>query len=187
MIPAVDTLVPMLAAFNGNADFHLAAETYLNARYQPLMSSLKGAAAITGKDLTILDNNSIAQIAKLMQFKSWKDKDNKIKVDSIDVELTCLNKVVEVYPFILNIGKYQLCASGKHSLDNNCGYHIELLKNPLLAKVGVDVSGKITSPKITLGEVRYSDFYRPDKQGVVERQTLELKRQIKEALEAKVK
>ena len=187
MIPSIDTLVPMLSAFEGNANFHLAAETYLNARYEPLMSSLKGAAAISGKNLTVLDNNTIAQIAKFMQFKSWKDKDNKIRIDSLDVELTCLNKVIEVYPFLLNIGKYSICASGMHSLDNKCGYHLELLKNPIMAKVGVDVKGDLSSPRISLGEVRYADFYRPDRQGVVEKQTLELKRQVKEALEAKVR
>ena len=187
MIPVVDTLVPMLAAFNGNANFHLAAETYLNAAYQPLMSSLKGAAAISGQNLVVMDNNSISQIAKLMQFKSWKDRDNKIMIDSLDVEMTCLNKVIEVYPFLLNMGKYQICASGMHSLDNQCGYHLELLKNPLLARVGVDVKGNLSNPKISLGEVRYADYYRPDKQGVVERQTLELKRQVKQALEAKVR
>lgn len=187
MIPTIDTLVPMLSAFEGNANFHLAAETYLNANYEPLMSSLKGAAAISGKDLTVLDNNTIAQIAKFMQFKSWKDKDNKIRIDSLDVELTCLNKVIEVYPFLLNIGKYSICASGMHSLDNQCGYHLELLKNPILARIGVDVKGDLSSPKISLGQVRYADYYRPDRQGVVEKQTLELKRMVKQALEAKVR
>lgn len=187
MIPVVDTLVPMLAAFDGNANFHLAGESYLFADYRPKMSTLLGAAAITGTNLTVLDNNNIAQIAKLMQMKSWKDKDNKITIDSLDVELTCFRKVIEVYPFLLNVGKYSLCASGKHSLDNQCGYHIELLKNPLLAKVGVDIKGDLSKPKITLGEVRYADFYRPDKQGVVEKQTLQLKQQVKQALEAKVR
>ena len=187
MIPAVDTLVPMLAAFNGNANFHLAAETYLDAFYHPKMSTLLGSAAISGNDLVVLDNNSIAQIAKLMQFKSWKDKDDKIRIDSLSVEMTCFRKEVEVYPFLLNIGKYQLCASGKHNLDNVCNYHVELLKNPLLAKVGVDIKGPLSSPKITLGEVRYADLYRPEKQGVVEKRTLELKRMIREALEANVR
>ncbi|MCR5588044.1 MAG: AsmA family protein [Bacteroidales bacterium] len=187
MIPSIDTLVPMLKDFNGNADFHLVASTYLNARYEPLMSSLKGAAAITGKNLTVMDNKSVAQIAKLMQFKTWKEKDNKLTIDSLDVELTALNGVIEVYPFLLNIGKYQICASGMHSLDNKCGYHVELLKNPLMAKVGVDIKGDIANPKITLGSVRYADYYKPEKQGVVEKQTLELKRQLKEALEAKVR
>ena len=187
MIPTVDTLVPMLAAFNGNANFHLAAETYLDAMYKPKMSTLLGSAAISGKDLVVMDNNSIAQIAKLMQFKSWKDKDDKIRIDSLSVEMTCFRKEVEVYPFLLNIGKYQLCASGKHNLDGIGNYHVELLKNPLMAKVGVDVKGPISSPKIMLGEVRYADLYKPEKQGVVEKRTLELKRMIREALENNVR
>ncbi len=187
MIPTIDTLVPMLKDFNGEADFHLVASTYLNARYEPLMSSLRGAAAITGKELTVMDNKSVGQIAKLMGFKSWKEKDNKLTIDSLDVELTALNSIIEVYPFLLNVGKYQICASGMHSLDNKCGYHVELLKNPLMAKIGVDIKGELTNPKITLGTVRYADYYRPEKQGVVEKQTLELKRQLKEALEAKVR
>lgn len=187
MIPTIDTLVPMLKDFNGNADFHLVASTYLNARYEPLMSSLRGAAAITGKELTVMDNKSVGQIAKLMGFKSWKEKDNKLVIDSLDVELTALNSIIEVYPFLLNVGKYQICASGMHSLDNKCGYHVELLKNPLMAKIGVDIKGDLSNPKISLGTVRYADYYRPEKQGVVEKQTLELKRQLKEALEAKVR
>lgn len=187
MIPTVDTLVPMLAAFNGNANFHLAAETYLDARYQPKMSTLLGSAAISGKDLVVMDDNSIAQIAKLMQFKNWKDEDNKIRIDSLDVELTCFRREIEVYPFLINIGKYQLCASGKHNLSGACNYHVELLKNPLLAKVGVDVRGTLSNPKITLGEVRYADLYRPERQGVVEKRTLEMKRMIKEALESNVR
>ncbi len=187
MIPTVDTLVPMLSAFNGNANFHLAAETYLDAYYHPKMSTLLGSAAISGEDLVVMDNNSIAQIAKLMQFKSWKDKDDKIRIDSLNVELTCFRKEVEVYPFVLNIGKYQLCAAGKHNLDNVCNYHVELLKNPLMAKVGVDIKGSLNSPKISLGEVRYADLYRPEKQGVVEQRTLELKRMIREALEKNVR
>ena len=140
-----------------------------------------------GNKCVVLDNNSISQIAKLMQFKSWREKDNKLTVDSLDVELTCLNSIIEVYPFLLNVGKYQICASGMHSLDNQCGYHVELLKNPLMAKVGVDIKGDLSSPKISLGEVRYADFYRPSKQGVVERQVLEMKKQLKEALQAKVR
>jgi len=187
MIPVVDTLVPMLAAFNGNANFHLAGESYLFADYSPKMSTLLGSAAISGENLVVMDNNSIAQIAKLMQFKNWKDKDNKIKIDSLSVEMTCLRKEIEVFPFLLSIGNYQLCASGKHTLDNQCGYHVELLKNPLLAKVGVDVQGNLSNPKISLGKVRYADLYKPEKQGVVEKQTIKLKQMIREALEKNVR
>ena len=187
MIPTVDTLVPMLAAFNGNANFHLAGESYLFATYKPKMSTLLGSAAISGKDLVVMDNNYISQIAKLMQFKSWKDKDNKIKIDSLSVEMTCLRKEIEVFPFLINMGGYSLCASGKHTLDNQCGYHVELLKNPLLAKVGVDVTGTLKDPKISLGQVRYADLYKPEKQGAVEKETLKMKKMVREALEANVR
>ena len=187
MIPTVDTLVPMLAAFNGNANFHLAAETYLDARYKPLMSTLLGSAAISGKNLVVMDDNSIAQIAKLMQFKNWKDKDNKIKIDSLDVEMSCFRKEIEVFPFLLNIGNYRLCASGKHNLDGACNYHVELLKNPLLAKVGVDVKGTLSNPKINLGEVRYADLYRPEKRNAVEERVMRQKQMIREALEKNVR
>ena len=187
MIPTVDTLVPMLAAFNGNANFHLAGEGFLNARYKPKMSTLLGSAAISGKNLVVMDNNSIAQIAKLMQFKEWKDKDNKIRIDSLSVEMTCLRKEIEVFPFLINIGKYQLCASGKHNLVGDCGYHVELLKNPVMAKVGVDIKGSLKNPKITLGEVRYADLYKPQKNGDVEKRALEMKRMVREALEKNVR
>lgn len=191
MIPAVDTLVPMLSAFNGNANFHLAAETYLDARYQPKLPTLKGAAAITGENLVVMDNKDIATIAKLMRFKSWKDKDNKIKVDSLSVEMVAMDDghgcEVEIFPFLLNVGSYQVCISGLQGVDKSCNYHLELLKNPLLAKVGVDVKGTILSPKISLGKVLYADLFRPKKQGVAEKRALEVKRKVREALEANVR
>lgn len=191
MIPAVDTLVPMLSAFNGNANFHLAAETYLDARYQPKLPTLKGAAAITGVNLVVMDNKDIATIAKLMRFKSWKDKDNKIKVDSLSVEMVAMDDghgcEVEIFPFLLNVGSYQVCVSGLQGVDKSCNYHLELLKNPLLAKVGVDVKGSILSPKISLGKVLYADLFRPKKQGVAEKRALEVKRKVREALEANVR
>ncbi|MBP3763694.1 MAG: AsmA family protein [Bacteroidales bacterium] len=187
MIPVIDTLVPMLAAFDGNADFHLAGESYLFANYQPKFSSLLGSAAISGQNLVLMDNSSISSIAKLMRFKSWKEKDNKIRVDSLSVEMTCFEKEIEVFPFLLNIGSYSLCASGKHTLDNACNYHIELLKNPLLAKVGVDIKGSLSKPKISLGQVRYADLYRPEKQGAAAKRAIEMKTMIRQALEKNVR
>lgn len=187
MIPCVDTLVPMLKAFNGNANFHLAGETFLDAYYQPKMSSLLGSAAISGKDLVVFEDKSIAQTAKLIGLKSWKDDDNKIKVDSLSVEMTCFRKEIEVYPFLLNMGKYSFCISGVHTLDNLCNYHIELLKNPLIAKIGVDIKGSLSDPKISLGSVRYGDFYKPEKKNAASKKALELKAMIRRELERNVK
>lgn len=191
MIPAVDTLVPMLAAFDGSANFHLAGETYLDAYYHPKMTTLKGAAAIAGENLVVMDNKDIATIAKLMRFKSWKDKDNKIKVDSLSVEMVTIDDghgcEIEVLPFLLSVGSYQLCISGVQNINKDCVYHVELLKNPLLAKVGVDVKGSILNPKISLGKVIYADLFKPKKHGVAEKKALEIKSKVRQALEANVR
>ena len=190
MIPCIDTLVPLLSAFDGNANFHLAGETYLNERYQPKLSSIMGAAAISGKDLVVMDNSNLATIAKLMRFKKWKEKDNKIRIDSLSVEMTCMDAgfgtEVEVLPFLLGIGSYQICASGVQNIDNSCAYHLELLKNPLLAKIAVDVKGNIFSPKISLGKLRYADLYKPKRHGAAEKKALEIKNRVRKALQKKI-
>ena len=188
MIPTIDTLVPMLAAFKGKANFHLAAECALDAFYQPKMSTLLGAAAITGQDLVVLDNESISNIAKLLQLKDWRNRDNNLGIDSISVEATVFRKEIEVYPFLLNLHNYSLCLNGLHNLAGNCNYHVELLKSPILPiRLAVDVKGSLKSPGIELGTVQYADLYRPDRRGAVEQRTLELKRLIREALEKNVK
>lgn len=187
MIPSIDTLVPMLSAFNGNANFHLAAECNLDAFYQPKMSTLIGAAAISGRDLVVLNDTSIANIARLLQFKDWKQKDAQIGIDSLDVELTAFRKEIKVYPFLLNVGRYQLCAGGSHMLDNRCNYHLELIKCPLPVRLAVDVKGTLDKPQISLGSVRYAELYKPEKQNAVQARTLEIKKLVRQALEANVK
>lgn len=187
MIPCIDTLVPMLKAFNGNADFHLAGETFLNARYEPKMSSLLGSAAISGKDLVVFDDKSLSRTAKLLGLKSWKDDDNKIRIDSMDVEMTCFRKEIEVYPFLLNLGSYKFCLAGTHNLDNLCNYHIEMLKSPLIIRLAVDIKGPLSDPSISLGSVRYSDFYKPEKKNAASKKALELKAMIRKELERNVR
>lgn len=189
MIPSIDTLVPMLASFTGKADFHLAAECNLDAFYRPKMSTLLGAAAISGKDLVVLDNETLADIAKLLQFKNWREHDNNIGVDSISVEATVFRKEIIVYPFLLNLHNYQLCIGGRHTLDNACNYHLELLKTPILLpqRLAVDVTGNLAKPKIALGKVQYAELYKPEKRNDLQVRTLELKKMIRQALENNVK
>lgn len=187
MIPSIDTLVPMLAAFEGKANFHLAAECNLDAYYKPKMSTLLGAAAISGNDLVVIDNATVAQMAKLLQFKNWREKDNNIGVDSISVEAQVFRKEITVLPFLLNLHNYQLCIAGSHNLSGNCNYHLELLKCPLPARIAVDVRGNIAKPNIALGKIQYAELYNPEKQNQLQARTLEIKRLVRQALEANVR
>lgn len=183
MIPTIDTLVPMLTSFEGAANFHLAAECNLNAFYQPKLSTLLGAAAIDSRDLVVLDNETFSTIAKYMMF----NKKTKNKIDSLDVQLTVIGPEIKVYPFMLSMDKYQVCASGRHTLDNQCNYHLEIIKCPLPLRVGVDVTGNISKPHIKLGERRYTDLYIPEKRDEVEQRTMAIKRRIQGTLQKNVR
>ena len=187
MIPAIDTLVPMLASFKGKANFHLAFDCNLDAFYKPKMSTLLGAAAIDGKDLIVLDNANLATIGRLLQFKNWREKDNHLGIDSISVEAQVFRKEIRVYPFLLNLHNYRLYVDGQHNLNNNCNYHIELLKCPLPARLAVDVKGNISKPQISLGQVTRPESYIPEKSDELEVRLLEHKKLIRQALEANVK
>lgn len=187
MIPTIDTLVPMLASFKGKANFHLAAQTNLDAYYRPKMSTLLGAGAISGEDLVLIDNEKVATMAKLLQLKNRKDNDNSLHIDSLNVEATVFRKEIEIFPFLLNVHNYSLCLAGSHRLDNSCNYHIEMLKSPLPVRLAVDVNGTLKSPNIKLGKVQYAEMYKPDKRNALQARTLEFKKMIREALEANVR
>lgn len=186
MIPYVDSLVPMLASFSGNADFHLCAETYLNAFYEPKYSTLRAAADVNGHDLVVMDNAKISNIAKLLRLKDWKTKDDKIMVDSLDVCLTCFRKEVEVYPFLLNSGKYQLCVAGHHDLDMNGAYHLEVVRTPLPGRLAVDVLN-LDPFDLKLGKVQYVEGYRPLKNASLTEAQQRIRAMVRQSLEANVK
>ncbi|MBR1644481.1 MAG: DUF748 domain-containing protein [Bacteroidales bacterium] len=183
MIPMVDTLVPMLASLDGHANFHLAVETNLDAFYRPKMSTLLGSAAIVGDSLVVLDNETFDKIAKLMMFK----KSTRNVIDSLDVELTVFRREVTVYPFLLSMDKYQVVATGRHDLDNNYDYHLEVVQSPLPARVAVDVLGTMPKLGFRVGKCRYADLYRPERAGRLEQQTMAMKQSIRKALESSVR
>ncbi len=187
MIPTIDTLVPMLASFRGKGDFHLAAECNLDAFYRPKMSTLLGAAAITGSDLVVMDNDKLASIARLLQLKDWRQRDGLIGIDSLSVEAAVFRKEIEVFPFLLDLNKYRLCVGGRHTLDNACNYHLELLKCPLPVRLAVDVNGTLAKPNIKLGSVKYAELYKPEKRDALQTRTLAIKQMVREALEANVR
>ena len=183
LVPAVDTIVPMLKSFAGRAEFHIAAETYLRADYSPKMSTLRAAAALEGKDLILLDNETFSTIAKYMMF----NKKTENIVDSIAVEMTVFRNEVDVYPFLISMDKWQAVLSGRHNLDNSFNYHISLTDCPLPVRLGLDVKGTFDDLKFDLVPCKYKALYKPNKQGTVEKQTLALKKIISDSLKDNVK
>lgn len=180
MIPEVDTILPMLKSFSGNAEFHFAAETYLKSNYDIKYSTLRGAAAINGHDLVVLDNETYKTIAKKLMF----NKKTQNKIDSLSTEITIFRNEVDVYPFLLSIDKYQAVISGRHNLDLTYDYNISLLK-PI--RIGLDIIGLEDKLKFKVGKAKYATMFQPEKQKVVENKILELKSLINNTLRENIK
>lgn len=180
MIPEVDTILPMLKAFSGNAEFHFAAETYLKSNYDIKYSTLRGAAAINGHDLVVLDNETYKTIAKKLMF----NKKTQNKIDSLSTEITIFRNEVDVYPFLISIDKYQAIISGRHNLDMTYDYNISLLK-PI--RIGLDIIGLEDKLKFKVGKAKYATLFQPEKRKVVEANILELKTLINKTLQDNVR
>lgn len=186
MIPTIDTLVPMLKSFEGNAEFHLAAETYLKSNYEIKMSTLRGAAALEGRDLYLESGNAFNKIASYFVF----DKQGKVKVDSLNVEMTVFRNEIDLYPFLIVMDKFKAVISGRHNLDMNCNYNVDLVESPLPIRIGLEIKGNANDfdhMKFITRKPKYPNLFRPQQQGKREAETLRLKNLIKTSLQDNVK
>ena len=180
MIPQIDSMIPMLKSFKGEAEFHLAGETFLNSNYQIKTSTLRGACSLFGKDLVVLDSETFDQIAKLLMFK----KSTENKVDSISAEITLYKKEVDVYPFVVSMDNYMVALGGRHNLDMSFDYHVNVL-SPIY--LGVDVKGTLDDLSIKLAKCIYAKDFRPIFHKDVDKQSAELRSIIRESMRKNVK
>jgi hypothetical protein len=180
MIPQIDSMMPMLNSFRGEAEFHLAAETYTNAQYKIKPSTLRGAASIFGKDLVVLDNETFSKISKLLMF----NKKTENKVDSISAEVTLYKKEIDVYPFAVSMDNYMFALGGRHNLDMTFNYDVNVL-SPIY--LGVNVSGSLDDLDIKLAPCKYAKDFKPIFHRKVNTQSAELRSMIRESMRKNVK
>jgi hypothetical protein len=183
MIPDIDTLMPMLRSFAGKAEFHIAIETYLDSLYNIKKSTLRGASAIMGTNLVLLDGETFSEIAKTLRF----NKHTENKVDSLSAEFTVFRNEIDVYPFLIVMDKYKAIVGGRHNFDMTFDYNISVVDSPLPFKLGVEVKGNEDDLSYNVIPVKYPDLYRPKPRHAVENKQLELKKVIRDALTQKVK
>lgn len=180
MIPNLEDMVPMLKSFKGAAQFHLAAETYLKSNYEPKMSTLRGAASLSGKDLVVMDSETFSTIAKLLHFK----KKTENKIDSLNAEITVYKNDIDVYPLCVQMDNYMVALGGRHKTDMSFDYDINVL-SPLY--LGVHVGGTMDDLQIKLAKCKYAKDFRPHWYEKADTQSLELRKMIKQSLEKDVR
>ena len=185
MIPKVDSIVPMLKSFDGQAQFHLAGESYLKSNYDLKLSTLRGAASIEGKDLVVVPSSTFETIKKYLM----TDKSTENRIDSLDVELSVFKDEVDLYPFRVRLGQYEAIVAGRHNInrDFDFNYHLSVTDAPVPVRLGLDVSGTLDDMHFKLAPCRYNNLYRPERRNGIQERTLQLKTLINESLKRNVK
>ena len=186
IIPELDTLVPMLASFEGKAEFHIAAETYLKSNYEMKVSTLRGATSIHGKDLVVLDNATFRKIARMLNFK---DKEHN-KIDELSVEITAFKSEIDVYPTLIALDKYQAVVGGRHKLDMTFDYSLGIANPWPFRRLGIKIGGSLDDMKYGFSlkkNLKLEDPKGKEEDVHVIEESLRLKKIIYESLNANVK
>ena len=159
LFPAIDTIMPMLKSFAGDLDCELAATTDIDSEMNVVLPSVDGIMKISGKDLTLAgDSQEFKKIAKYLLFKN-KDE---AKIDKMSVTGMVRDNVLEVFPFVLDVDRYLLAASGTQHLDSSFKYHLSVIKSPLLIKFGINAWGPdFQHVKFGLGKAKYKSANVP--------------------------
>ena len=183
MVPYIDTLVPMLKTFDGQAEFHIGAETRLKSNYAPKISTLRAAADIEGKNLSVNDKFTFTKITDLLDVST----NGAYRVDSLDVQLTAFKDEIELWPSQIAIGKYKVTVDGRMTLDKNGEYHLSVTESPLPLRLGLKISGPLDNLEYKLENVKYPNLYKPAKRSDTEQMYMDLKKRIADRLKENVR
>ncbi len=176
LMPAVDTIMPLLKSFAGQLNCELAATASLDTNMNILMPTINGVLRISGNDLTISNSDMFTSIAKKLKF----DDRNVGKIQQMTVEGVIQDNVLEVFPFVVKLDRYTLALSGKQNLDMSYRYHASLIKSPLLIRVGVDVYGPdFDNMKFKIGRPKYKNEKVPVFTAVIDETRINLAESIR--------
>ena len=183
MVPYIDTLVTMLKTFDGQAEFHIGAETNLKSNYEPKISTLRAAADIEGKNLTVNDKFTFTKITDMLDVST----NGEYRVDSLDVQLTAYKNEIDLWPSQIAIGKYKVTVDGRMTLDKNGEYHLSVTQSPLPVRLGLKISGPFNKLEYKLEDCKYPNLYKPNKRSDTEQMYYELKKKIADRLKSNVR
>ncbi len=175
LMPAVDSVIPMLKSFKGNLNCDLAATASLDTNMNIILPSIKGVIRISGSDLQMEESETFRSIAKKLMFK---DKTSG-HIEKMSVEGVLQNNTIEVFPFVLKIDRYKLAMSGLQNLDMSFKYHISVLDSPIPFRLGIDLYGNSFDDfKFKIGKAKYKNSNVPVFSSVVDQTRLNLKESI---------
>ena len=176
MMPAIDTVMPLLKSFKGELNLEMAATADIDTTMSILTPSINGVIRIGGSHLQLHNDESIRKIAKILKFK---DRENTY-IDRMSVEGLISDSKLEIFPFVLNIDRYILAMSGVQNLDSSFKYHVSVIESPLPFRVGIDLWGNFDDMKFKIGKAKYKSANVPVFTAAVDQVKLNLAESIRD-------
>ena len=176
MVPAVDSLMPLLKTFEGKMNCELAATASIDTNMNIILPSINGIIRIGGKDLTIKESDTFTDLAKKLRFKDR----GQGYIEQMSVEGVIADNMLEVFPFIVKLDRYTLAMSGIQNMDESFRYHVSVLRSPLLIRLGVDIYGdNFDKMKFRIGKAKYKNTEIPVFSSVIDTTKINLVNSIR--------
>ncbi len=183
MIPAVDSLMPMMKNFDGIINADIAATSDVDSAMNLMLPTLNAAIKLHGDSLVLLDADTFKMLSKWLLFKNKK----RNMIDNVDVEILVENSMLELFPFMFDIDRYRLGVMGSNDLAFNFNYHVSVLKSPLPFKFGLNVSGNADDMKIRVGKAKFKENMVTERVAIVDTTRVNLLNQIENVFRRGVK
>jgi len=153
LIPAIDSLMPLLNDIDGIINADIAATTELDSAMNIEIPTLRAVMKLSGDSLKVIDEATFRTIGKWLLFKN-KERN---MIDHMNVEMIIDDSQLRLFPFMFYFDRYKLGVSGYNDLAMNLNYHIAVLKSPLPFKFGINISGNVDDMKIRLGRAKFNE------------------------------
>ncbi|MCH5245045.1 MAG: hypothetical protein J1E84_01175 [Muribaculaceae bacterium] len=185
MMPAVDSLMPLLRDIRGIINADVVATTNLDPEMNIDLPSLSAALKLSGDSLVFLDAETFRTIGKWLLFKN---KEHNM-VDHMSVELTVQDSRLQLYPFMFDFDRYRLGVLGSNDLALNYDYHVSILKSPVPFKFGINLSGNASTGKmkVRLGGAKFKENMAGQTIEIADTTRINLLKSIENAFRAGVK
>lgn len=174
IVPAIDSLIPMMQHFEGIVNADVAVTTDLSPNMDIKIPSLKAAIKLEGDSLVLLDPDTFKSVSKWLLFRN-KDRN---MIDHMEVEVVVEDSQLELYPCMFNIDRYKLGVMGNNDLAMNLNYHISVLKSPIPFKFGINIKGTPEKMKIRLGGAKVKENMVGERQTIADNTRINIVRQI---------
>lgn len=174
MMPAVDSLMPLLQSFEGKINADVAATAKIDSLMDIELPSLNAAVKLEGKDLVLLDAETFRTLSKWLLFK---DKKTNV-IPYMAVELLVDDSRLELFPFVFDFDRYRLAVMGSNDLAMNFKYHVSVLKSPIPFKFGINLSGNADKMKVRLGRAKYKPNQAGETFAIVDTTRINLLKEI---------